>query len=100
MLSILLFSIYAHSTPLEEGDRLWGQEQYHLAVDQWKLAREGEQLGEAVIARYRLLLVSNNILLAWDLISAERALQNCPTDEPYCILAHIDRELIFKTLLL
>ncbi|MEC7986817.1 MAG: hypothetical protein VX278_16735 [Myxococcota bacterium] len=92
-LSTLLFA-----SPLDEGDRFWGARQYHKAIPYWKEARRSESLAVSAMARYRLLLVSTNLMLPLDLLAADQTLAQCPVEDLRCALARVDRENIFEML--
>ena len=94
----VLFLFSAFASPLEEGDKLWTFPTYHLAIEKWKEAKNSLDEGISIMARYRLLLVSSNITFPFDLMRADRALMACDIEDPMCLLARIDREIIFRTL--
>ena len=94
----LLLSFLSHANPIREGDILWSKKQYHQAVEQWKQAKSDPTQAISTMAQYRLLLVSTNILLPLDLIAADQEMAACDLDDPLCVLARVDREIIFRTL--
>ena len=96
MFFFLLFSVIA--SPLEEGDALWAYPTYHKAIQKWKEAKQSHEQAISIMAQYRLLLVSSDIMLPFHLIRADQELGQCDLEDPRCILARIDREIIFATL--
>ena len=94
----VLFLRSAFASPLEEGDELWTYPTYHKAIEKWTEAKNSFEEGTSIMAQYRLLLVSSNIMFPFDLMQADQALGACDIEDPMCLLARIDREIIFRTL--
>lgn len=93
---LLCLSLFA--SPLKEGDTLWKHPTYHKAIERWKEAKKSHEEAISIMAQYRLLLVSSNIMFPIDLIRADQELSRCDVVDPRCLLARVDREIIFHTL--
>lgn len=92
------FFLTVIASPLEEGDLLWKYPTYHKAINKWKEAKESHESAISIMAQYRLLLVSPSILFPIDLIRVDQELGNCDIEEPQCLLARVDREIILAAL--
>ena len=92
------FFLTVIASPLEEGDALWKYPTYHKAIKKWKEAKESHESAVSIMAQYRLLLISPSLLLPIDLIRIDRELGNCDIEDPRCLLARIDREIVLAAL--
>ena len=93
-----LLTLLCYADPIADGDRLWANKNYHKAIESWKKAKKSPTQATSIMAQYRLLLQSANIMLPLDLIQADQEMSQCAFDEPKCLLARIDREIVFRTL--
>ena len=83
---------------IDEGDLLWGQKKYSQATKKWKKAAKSDTTAIKAMAEYRLMLTASNVGLALHGIRGDTALNQCTLDDPWCLLARVDRDIIFKTL--
>jgi len=95
---LFLLCILSYANPIVEGDVLWSKKIYHEAVQKWQEGKEDPHQAISVMAQYRLLLVSSNIMLPFDLIAVDQEMSACDLEDPQCLLARIDREIIFRSL--
>lgn len=96
MFFFLLSTLFA--SPLSEGDALWTYPTYHKAIKKWKEAKQSHEHAVSIMAQYRLLLVSSDIFLPFELIRTDQELAQCDIEDPRCILARVDREIILSSL--
>ena len=92
------FFLTVIASPLEEGDALWKYPTYHEAIQKWKKAKNSHESAISIMAQYRLLLIAPSILFPIELIRIDRELGNCDIEDPRCLLARIDREIILGAL--
>ena len=92
------FFLTVVASPLEEGDALWKYPTYHRAIEKWKEARDSHEMAISIMAQYRLLLISPSILFPIELIRIDHELGNCDVEDPSCLLARVDREIILGAL--
>lgn len=92
------FFLAVIASPLEDGDALWKYPTYHQAIKKWKEAKDSHEQAISIMAQYRLLLISPSILFPIDIIRVDQELANCDIEDPRCLLARIDREIVLGAL--
>ena len=94
----LAFSQPKDSILVDEGDELWGKQAYNKAKKKWRKAAKSTTPSIKAMAEYRLMLTASNVGLAFHGILGDAALNQCSLDDPWCLLARVDRDIMFKTL--
>ena len=83
---------------IDQGDRFWGQREYKNAKRAWKEAAKSAEPATKAMAEYRLMLTASNITLAIHGFRGDTALNRCSFEDPWCLLARVDRDIVLKTL--
>ena len=94
----LVASLTSQYELLEQGDQLWCQDQYKEAMSSWRSVDQDQNLGLKALVEYRLMLGTSNMTWMLNGLKGDQALMNCAPEDPLCVLARIDRELIFDTI--
>ena len=94
----LIASLNSQYELLQAGDQLWCEDQHKEAMNSWRSIDKDENLGLKALVEYRLMLGSSNMTWMLNGLMGDQALMNCAPEDPLCVLASIDRELIFDAL--
>ncbi|MBM76478.1 MAG: hypothetical protein CMK59_13815 [Proteobacteria bacterium] len=94
----LIASLSSQYSLLQQGDQLWCEDKYKEAMSVWRDVADEQHSGLKALVEYRLMLGTSNMTWMINGLKGDQALMDCAPEDPLCVLARIDRELIFDTI--
>jgi hypothetical protein len=81
---------------IEQGDELWCEEKYSEAIKTWRSIPKDAPKASQAMKQYRLMRGTSNVEWFLNGLQGDLSLFECENTDAYCLLARIDRDLIYQ----